>query len=119
MKMKLAALLIALSFTASPAMAMPAMPDGAPLDPDASPIVHVVSKAYKRAAYASCRRQYGSRLTSVSFAKNGWYCHYRKSTKTLTKNAANACRKKGMRLSKVVSIKTRRNITTTSYICRY
>jgi hypothetical protein len=115
----LSATLVALSVVASPVVALPMVPDAAPADPGAGLVIQVASKAYRRSATAACRRQYGQRFAYVGYPKRGGYvCYFRKSNKTLTKQAARKCRKQGYRLDKVVSIKIKGRQSITTYRCK-
>jgi hypothetical protein len=104
---------------ATSAVAMPTMPTPAIPDQANDMIVDVATKSYKRAAYAACKRQYGYRLAYVTYPRRGGYvCHFRKSNKALTKQAARQCRKAGQRLVKVTSIRIKGNRSITRFQCR-
>lgn len=111
-------IVLVFSLLATPAMALPAGPQ--PHIPDApnTSIIKVLTKSQKTAARRACRAQYGSRLAFVTFSSNRYVCHFRKSTRTLTKQAARNCRKSGLRLSKINSIKIKGNRSITRFTCK-
>ena len=88
------------------------------VEPVELPIVLAATAYQKSAARASCRRQYGSRLTDVKFKGNNYYCIYKPSLKRLSKNAAKTCAKRGQRLVKFTAIKYGKRVTTTRFLCR-
>jgi hypothetical protein len=114
--------LFALAFfgvTSGAVAAMPILPVPAIPDAQNDLVVEVATSSYKRAAYRSCKRQYGARLAYVTYPKRGGYvCNFRKSNKALTRQAANKCRKSGMRLVRVTSIKIKGNQSVTRFVCR-
>ncbi len=101
----------------SAALAMP--PLAVPvIEPAEMPIVLAANAYQKKNARASCRRQYGKRLTDVRFKGNNYFCVFRPSLKNLTKNAAKTCAKRGQRLVKFTSIKYGKRVTNTRFLCR-
>jgi hypothetical protein len=105
--------LLALPATASPILTAPAVPDSGPAH-----IVEVATKSQRNAGYRSCRRQYGSRLAFVTFRGNRFVCHFRKSNKELTRQASRSCRKGGMKLQRVTSIRIKGNKSVTRFVCK-
>jgi hypothetical protein len=111
-------LVLVFSLLATPAMALPVGPQpDIPDAPNAS-IIKVLSGSQKAAARRACRAQYGSRLAYVSYTRSRYVCHFRKSTKTLTNQAARNCRKSGLRLAKITSIKIKGNRSITRFTCK-
>jgi hypothetical protein len=111
-------LIVALAVLISPVEAMPTMPQVPAPDADSNMIIKVATKSQKAAARRTCRAQYGSRLAYVTFSRNRYVCHFRKSTKKLTNEAARSCRKSGMRLSKVNSIRIKGSRSITRFTCK-
>jgi hypothetical protein len=110
--------LTAVAVMVTPAMALPTR-----VNPDVAPetshlAIKVASKAQKRAGYRACRAKYGYRLAYVTFTRSRYVCHFRKSNKALTKQAERNCRKEGLRLARVTSIKIKGNRSITRYVCK-
>ena len=100
-----------------PALAIPLVV--APvIDPVELPIVLAASAYQKSAARKSCRRQYGKRLTDVRFKGNNYFCIFRPSIKSLSKNASRTCAKRGQKLVRFTSIKYGKRVTNTRFLCR-
>jgi hypothetical protein len=114
----LTAAVLALGISVAPVEALPTMPQAPLPDAEQSPIIKVATSYQRKVGYRSCRAQYGSRLAYVSFSGSRYVCHYRKSTKTLTKQAARNCRKSGLRLAKINSIRIKGNKSVTRYTCK-
>jgi hypothetical protein len=115
---RIACLVAAFAFLSAPSEALP-LRMASPVEPVASNLVIKVATSYqKNSARRICRAKYGSRLAYVSFSRNRYTCHFRKSNKTLTKQAARSCRKSGLRLSKVTSIRIKGNRSLTKFVCR-
>ncbi len=109
---------MAISILIGPAVALPfASPSEIPDAPNTS-IIKVLTGSQKAAARRVCRSQYGSRLAYVTYTRTRYVCHFRKSTKTLTKQAARNCRKSGLTLAKVNSIKIKGNRSITRFTCK-
>jgi hypothetical protein len=116
MRMLCVAVAIAI-MSVAPALAMPTAPVAGIADAEPQLLVDVATKSQKAYGYRSCKRKYGSRLAYVSYRGSNYVCHYRKSTKTLTKAAARSCRKSGMKLQRVTSIKIKGNRSVTRFVC--
>ncbi len=114
----LSGLIVALAVLVSPVEAMPTMPQIPAPDAGTGMIIKVATASQKAAARRTCRAQYGSRLAYVSFTRNRYVCHFRKSNRKLTNEAARSCRKSGMRLSKVNSIRIKGNRSITRFTCK-
>jgi hypothetical protein len=110
--------MLVFSLLVTPAMALPAGPQSGIADAPNTSIIKVLSSSQKAAARRICRAQYGSRLAYVSFTRSRYVCHFRKSTKTLTNQAARNCRKSGLRLAKINSIKIKGNRSITRFTCK-
>ena len=115
---RLAAAVLSLSLLIAPALAMPGRPAAVVADQTPELLVEVATKSQKKYAYRACKRQYGSRLAFVTFRGSKFVCHFRKSTKQLTKDASRSCRKSGMRLVRVTSIKIKGNKSVTRFVCK-
>lgn len=113
----IAAAVLSLSLLAMPAMAMPGRPSVAVENAPNELLVDVATKSQKTYAYKTCRRQYGNRLAFVTFRGRNFVCHFRKSNKQLTKEASRSCRKSGMKLNRVTSIKIKGNKSVTRFVC--
>lgn len=111
-------LALVFSLLATPAFALPVGPQTEIPDAPTASIVKVMSKSQKSAARRICRAQYGSRLAFVTFSRNRYVCHFRKSTKTLAKQADRNCRKSGLRLAKINSIRIKGNQSVTRFTCK-
>jgi hypothetical protein len=111
-------LVLAFSLVATPALALPVGPQTEIPDAPNTALIKILSKSQKSAARRACRAQYGARLAFVTFTRNRYVCHFRKSTKTLTKQAARNCRKSGLRLARINSIKIKGNQSITRYTCK-
>lgn len=111
-------ILLAISVLITPAVALPTAPSSAIPDTANPAIIKVLNGSQKAAARRVCRAQYGSRLAYVTFTRSRYVCHFRKSTKTLSKQASQKCRKSGMRLGKITSIKIRGNRSITRFTCK-
>jgi hypothetical protein len=102
----------------TPASAMPIAPQSAIPDAGLPPVIKVLSSSQKAAGRRVCRAQYGARLAYVTYSRTRYTCHFRKSTKKLTKEAAQNCRKSGLRLVRVNSIKIKGNRSITRFTCK-
>jgi hypothetical protein len=111
-------IIFALSILVTPAAALPQAPQSDIPDVPNPAIVKVLSGTQKAAARRACRAQYGSRLAYVTFTRTRYVCHFRKSTKTLTKQAARSCRKSGLKLARINSIKIKGNRSITRFTCK-
>jgi hypothetical protein len=111
------AMFLAMGLAVSPVEALPTMPQSPVPDDALSPMIKVATSYQRKAGYRLCRAQYGSRLAYVTFSGSRYVCHFRKSTKVLTRQAANKCRKSGLRLGKINSIRIRGNRSITRYTC--
>jgi hypothetical protein len=111
-------MILAVSICTTPALALPVGPQPDIPDVANTNIITVATKAQKTAARRSCRAQYGSRLAFVSFSGNRYVCHFRKSTRKLTNDAARSCRKSGLKLARVNSIKIKGNRSITRFTCK-
>jgi hypothetical protein len=111
-------MVLAFSIFASPVMALPSGPTPQIPDVPNSAIIKIATASQKSAARRACRAQYGARLAFVSFSGNRYVCHFRKSTKRLTNEAARNCRKSGMKLARVNSIKIKGNQSITRFTCK-
>ncbi len=100
-----------------PASAMPPLVVPA-IERAEMPVVLAATAYQKKNARASCRRQYGKRLTDVRFKGNNYFCVFRPSLKNLTKSAAKTCAKRGQSLVKFTSIKYGKRVTNTRFLCR-
>jgi hypothetical protein len=100
-----------------PATALPPLPVTDVPEQPSDLLVEVATASQKRLANAACRRQYGSRLAYVSIRGNSYTCHFRKSNKQLTKEASRSCKKSGMRLKRVNSIKVKGSKVVTRFTC--
>jgi hypothetical protein len=111
-------IMIAIGFLALPVEALPTLQQSGV--PDAAPdtIIKVTTSYQRKAGRRACLAQYGRRLAYVTFSRNLYVCHFRKSTKVLTKQAANKCRKGGLRLAKINSIRIKGNKSITRYTCK-
>jgi hypothetical protein len=114
----LTAALLAIGLAGSPVYALPSMSQSGIPDDGQGPLVKVATSYQKKAGYRVCRAQYGSRLAYVTFSRNRYVCHFRKSTKVLTRQAASKCRKGGLRLAKINSIRIKGNQSITRYTCK-
>jgi hypothetical protein len=114
----LAKIVIIIGLCATPAAAMPLGPQPDIPDVQNTTVTTVASKSQKAAARRVCRAQYGARLAFVSFSGNRYVCHFRKSTKALTKEAARSCRKTGLKLARVNSIKIKGDRSITRFTCK-
>jgi hypothetical protein len=110
--------LLAIFIVASPAAALPSFPQTEFPVQGQDFIIKVATASQKAAARRTCRAQYGARLAYVSFRGNQYVCHFRKSNKKLTNEAARNCRKSGMRLARVTSIKIKGNKSITNFVCK-
>ena len=111
-------IVLAFAIFVTPAVALPLGQQSAIPDLPNISIIKVLSSSQKAAARRACRAQYGSRLAYVTYTRTRYVCHFRKSTKTLTKQAARNCRKSGLRLAKINSIKIKGNRSITRFTCK-
>jgi hypothetical protein len=118
MKNVLIAIAVSLGLTAGQVEALPLFRPASAPDATLGPIVKVLNKSQKAAGLRACRRQFGARLAFVTYSKTRYTCHYRKSTKALTRAAAKKCRKDGRTLDKVTSIKIKGNKSITRFRCK-
>jgi hypothetical protein len=107
-----------LAVVATPAAALPLVPSAALEATGPGLRIEVATAPRNSAAYRICKRQYGARLAFVTTKGNRYTCHFRKSTKQLSKEASRSCRKSGMRLVKITSIKIKGSRVTTRFQCR-
>ncbi len=114
----LTAVLLAVGIAVSPVEAVPTMPQAPVPDSGFRPIIKVATSYQRKAGYRACRAQYGSRLAYVTFPRGRYICHFRKTNKSLTRQAANKCRKSGLRLAKINSIRIKGNQSITRYTCK-
>jgi hypothetical protein len=80
--------------------------------------VDVSTRYQRKAARRACAARYGNRLAYVTTSGSRYVCHFRKSDRQLTKQAARSCRKSGYRLSRVTSIRIKGNRSITRFVCR-
>jgi hypothetical protein len=118
MKHLLAVCVLGLAMVVEPVLAMPRGPAIDPPQADNGLVVKVATAYQKKTARRACRAQYGNRLAYVSFSRNRYVCHFRKSDRQLTKSAARSCRKSGYRLARVTSIRIKGNKSITRFVCR-
>lgn len=109
---------LGLSVALTPVNAMPRVEGIDPPVVDNGMVLKVASSYQRKAGRRACRARYGNRLAYVTFSRNRYVCHFRKSDRQLTKQAARACRKTGYRLSRVTSIRIKGNRSITRYICK-
>jgi hypothetical protein len=107
-----------LALIATPVVALPSMPSLDAKAPAGDLLVKVATKAQKAAGRRACRAKYGARLAYVTFRRNQYICHFRKSNQRLTKDAARQCSKSGLRLARVNSIRIKGNKSITRYTCK-
>jgi hypothetical protein len=111
-------LVLAVSLLITPAAALPLGPQSPIPDAPNDMVVKVLSSSQKAAARRACRAQYGARLAYVTFSRSRYVCHFRKSNKQLTKQASRNCRKSGLKLARINSIKIKGNRSITRFTCK-
>jgi kynurenine formamidase len=114
----IAKVILVLSLCATPSMAMPTISQPAIPAAENTAIIQVATSSQKSAARSACLAQYGSRFVYVSFTQTRYICHFRKSTKKLTREAARSCGKSGMKLVRINSIKIKGGKSITRFTCR-
>jgi hypothetical protein len=112
------AMIIATGLLVLPVEALPTLQQSGVGDVEPDAIVKVTTSYQRKAGLRACRAQYGSRLAYVTYSRNLYVCHFRKSTKVLTKQAARNCRKSGLRLAKINSIRIKGSKSITRYTCK-